>query len=351
MTYEKALKHANYEYSTVEYLGEGAWHRAWKVKNDKYDPVVLRVPKKIAYQKEVVYDETALKAEYGGTEIYYRCVNAVEVGAAPENFKNYVSAELTYTLESFAGNHVDLHQLNKEDAHMLGENIGQLYRKVEQVDHGIEGFGYLAWNEEQGIHGQFLSDFYGFIEEECQEVMDDYHELSVKNPLFKNPQLKEALLHICETRLKEITHPVLTNQDASPENWLLDKGQLRIIDPLPIVYFGEVMAANFLNLYETLFVELAHTERYGKHRFHECQEALQSIADGFIVGYCEEKSQLIALLRGEQLLQVLDSAIRHLRMLEAGMTEEQIIRYGSEEDVEKRLLAFDKKMNELLHLV
>lgn len=79
--------------------------------------------------------------------------------------------------------------------------------------------------------------------------------------------------------------------------------------------------------------------------------ALQSIADGFIVGYCEEKSQLIALLRGEQLLQVLDSAIGHVRMLEAGMTEEQIIRYGSQEDVEKRLFAFDKKMNELLHLV
>jgi hypothetical protein len=31
-------------------------------------------------------------------------------GAAPEMFINYVSEELTYTLESFAGNHVDLHQ-------------------------------------------------------------------------------------------------------------------------------------------------------------------------------------------------------------------------------------------------
>ena len=351
MTYEKALKHAHYEYSKVENLGEGAWHRAWKVTSDRHDPVVLRVPKKIAYQKEVVYDESALKAEYGGTEIYYRCVNAVVAGAAPEMFKNYVSEEMTYTLESFAGTHVDLHQLNKDDAQMLGENIGQLYRKVEQVEHGIEGFGFLAWNEEQGIHGQFSSDFNVFIEEECKEVMDDYRELSAKSQLFENPQLKKALLRICETRLKEITHPVLTNQDASPENWLMNKGQLRIIDPLPIVYFGEVMAANFLNLYETLFVELAHTERYGKHRFHECQEALQSIANGFIVGYCEDKSQLIALLRGEQLLQVLDSAIRHLRMLESIMTEEQIIRFGSKEDVEKRLIVFGKKANELLHLV
>lgn len=351
MTYVKALKHSNYEYSKVENLGEGAWHRAWKVTSDNHDPVVLRVPKKIAYQKEVVYDESALKAEYGGTEIYYRCVNSVVAGAAPEMFKNYVSAELTYTLESFAGKHVNLHQLNKDDAYILGGNIGQLYRKVEQVDHGIEGFGFLAWNEKQGLHGQFLSNFNGFIEDECQEIMDDYHELSAKKPLFEKLQLKDALLRICETRLKEITHPVLTNQDASPENWLMDKGQLRIIDPLPIVYFGEVMAANFLNLYETLFVELAHTDRYGKHRFHECQEALQSIADGFLKGYCEEKSSLIALLRGEQLLQVLDSAIRHVRMLEAGLTEEQIIRYGSEEDVEKRLIVFGNKMNELLHLV
>ena len=125
MTYEKALKHAHYEYSIVENLGEGAWHRAWKVTSDKHDPVVLRIPKKIAYQKEVVYDESALKAEYGGTEIYYRCVNAVVAGAAPEMFINYVSEELTYTLESFAGNHVDLHQLNKDDAHKLGEVIGK----------------------------------------------------------------------------------------------------------------------------------------------------------------------------------------------------------------------------------
>lgn len=351
MTYEKALKHAHYEYSKVENLGEGAWHRAWKVMSNKHDPVVFRIPKKIAYQKEVIYDESALKAEYGGTEIYYRCVNAVVAGAAPEMFENYVSAELTYTLESFAGNHVDLHHLNKEDAHILGVNIGQLYRKVEQVDHGIEGFGFLAWNEKQGTHGQFSSDFNAFIEEECQEVMDDYRELSAKSPLFETPQLKAAFLRICENRLNEITHPVLTNQDASPENWLMDKGQLRIIDPLPIVYFGEVMAANFLNLYETLFVELAHTERYGKHRFHECQEALQSIADGFIEGYCAEKPHLIALLRGEQLLQVLDSAIGHVRMLETGLTEEQIIRFGSQEDVEKRLIVFGKKMNELLHLV
>ncbi|MET0787445.1 MAG: hypothetical protein ABWX61_06220 [Paenisporosarcina sp.] len=351
MTLKQALQHLNYMNSKVEDLGEGAWHRAWKLTSDQHEPSVLRIPKKIAYKKEVPYDESALKAEYGGTEIYYRSVNQVVSGAAPDKFVYHVSEELTYTVESFAGKHVNLHKLNREDAHQLGEDIGQLYRKIEQVEHGVEGIGFFAWNEERGVHGQFLSDYQKFIEDECTEIMDDYHELSKKRPLFNEPELKKAIQRICETRIKVINHPVLTNQDASPENWLIDKGQIRLIDPLPIVYFGEVMAANFMNLYETLFVELAHTERYGKHRFHECQETLQSIADGFIQGYCEQNPDLICILRGEQILQVLDTAVRHLQMLEAGLNQEQIIRFGSKEEVEERLTVFYKKLIDLQQFI
>jgi len=351
MTLKKALEHSKSISSKAEVLGEGAWHQAWKLTSEQHKPFVLRIPKKIAYKKEVSFDESALRAEYGGTEIYYRSVNQVVSGAAPEMFVYHVSKELTYTLESFAGNHVNLHKLNKDDAQQLGEEIGQLYRKVEQVDHGLEGFGYLTWNEEKGLHGLFLSDFEAFIEEECQEVLDDYNELSTKRPLFDNSDLKETIKKISETRLTVITHPVLTNQDASPENWLLDNGQIRLIDPLPILYFGEVMAGNFMNLYETLFVELAHTERYEKHRFHECKETLQSIANGFIQGYCAQNPELICILRGEQLLQVLDSAVNHVRMLEEGLNEEQIIRYGSKEDVEVRLTVFYHKLTELQQFI
>jgi len=347
MTLNKALQHSQSINSKIEVLGEGAWHQAWKLTNDQHKPLVLRIPKKIAYKKEVAFDEAALKAEYGGTEMYYRYVNQVVPGAAPEMFVYHVSKELTYTLESFAGHHVNLHDLNKDNAHQLGEEIGKLYRKVEQVDHGLEGIGYLTWNKESGLHGQFLSDFDKFIAEECQEVVDDYHELSTKRPLFDNSDLKKAIKKVCENRLNVISQPVLTNQDASPENWLLDNGQIRLIDPLPILYFGEVMAGNFMNLYETLFVELAHTERYERHRFHKCKETLQSIANGFIQGYCAQNHELITILRGEQLLQVLDSAVNHLRMLEEGLNQEQIIRYGPKEDVEARLTVFYKKLIEL----
>lgn len=351
MTLKKALQHSQSINSKVEFLGEGSWHQSWKLTSDRHDPFVLRIPKKIAYKKEVTFDESALRAEYGGTEIYYRSVNQVVSGAAPEMFVYHVSKELTYTLESFAGNHANLHQLTKDNAHQLGKEIGQLYRKVEQVDHGLEGFGYLAWNQERGLHGQFLSDFQAFIEEECQEVVDDYNELSTKRPFFDNSDLKLAIEKISETRLTVIRKPVLTNQDASPENWLLDNGQIRLIDPLPILYFGDVMAGNFMNLYETLFVEFAHTERYEKHRFHECQETLQSIANGFIQGYCAQNPELISILRGEQLLQVLDTAVNHVRMLEKGLNEEQIIRYGTKEDVEERLTELYKKLIELQQFI
>jgi len=351
MTYKQALKHAQYSGSEVEYLGEGAWHQAWKLTSTEHEPLVLRIPKKVAYKKEVTYDEASLQAEYGGTDIYYKCANRAKPGAAPATFAYHVSKDITYTIESFAGNHVDLHQLTENKALELGKDIGELYRKIEQVNHGLKGIGFFAWNEEQGVHGQFLSDYHSFIEEECEEIMDDYEELSTINPSFKELELQDTLLRICETRLKEISHPVLTNQDASPENWLLDQGEIRLIDPLPILYFGEVMAGNFMNLYETLFVELARTERYGKHRFHGCQGTLQTIADGFVLGYCAGDSHKTRVLRGEQLLQVLDTAVRHMRMLDGGLNEEQVIRYGSKEDVEKRLDVFARKVKELIQLV
>ena len=351
MTYQQALEHAKLTESVITDLGEGAWHRAWKLTSDQHAPLVLRIPKKFAYKKEITYDENALKAEYGGTEVYYKFVNQISPGAAPSTFFYHVSQDLTYTIESYAGIHVDLHQLSIESAHTLGGEIGRLYRNLEHVDHGLKGLGYLAWTKEHGLHGQFLSDYHTFIKEECNEVMEDYEELAAKRQTFNNPGLKDALLRICETRLNEISRPVLTNQDASPENWLLEKNQVRLIDPLPIVYFGEVMAANFLNLYETLFVELAHTERYGKHRFHECKVTLQRIADGFVHGYCSNDPHLIRVLRGEQVLQVLDTAVCHLRMIESDITEEQVVRYGSTGDVEKRLSVFALKMDELIQLL
>ncbi|EPD49744.1 hypothetical protein HMPREF1210_03191 [Paenisporosarcina sp. HGH0030] len=347
MIQEKAIKHAQYVNSQVSYLGEGAWHQAWQLTSPQHKSMVLRIPKKIAYKKEVAYDANALLAEYGGTEQYYSWVNKVVPGAAPEKFVYHVSEGLTYTIESFAGSHVDLHDLNREDAQKLGSEIGHLYRKMEQVNHGLEGFGFFDWNEESGLHGRFLGDFHEFVTAESKEIIDDYMDLLTKRPIFNKPEIKEAILRICENRLIEIGSPVLTNQDASPENWLVDNGQIRLIDPLPILYIGEVMAANFMNLYETLFVELAHTERYGKHRFHECRETLQSIANGFELGYCGQNADLIRKLRSEQMIQVLNCAVSHNQMFIEGLNEEQIIRYGTKEDVENRLTVFVEKLIEL----
>ena len=351
MNIQEVLKHANLSDYQPEFLGEGAWHQAWKLTNGRTEPLVLRIPKKVAYNKEVPFRKEALQAEYEGTEFYYRQANQALKGSAPETFIYHVSEELTYTIESFAGDHVDLHKLKQKEAHILGKSIGSLYRQIEQTNHNLEGFGFFAWSEEKGLHGQFSGSFHSFIEEECEEVMEDYQQLSTKLPMFNQPEVNAALQRVCKLRMQEITKPCLTNQDASPENWLLDNGRVRLIDPLPILYFGEVMAGNFMNLYETLFVELAHTERYAKHRFHECRDVMQGIADGFLAGYCGDDLHLIRLLRGEQLLQVLNLAIGHLGMAEKGLNEEQIIRYGTKEDVKGRLQTFSVKMEQLSVLV
>lgn len=62
-----ALMHAGLQ--NAEYLGEGAWHHAWKVVKNNTE-LVLRIPKEKAYGKAVPFNEEALKAEYAGTQLY-----------------------------------------------------------------------------------------------------------------------------------------------------------------------------------------------------------------------------------------------------------------------------------------
>ncbi|WP_261384386.1 hypothetical protein [Planococcus sp. CPCC 101016] len=97
---QAALLHAGVKEAV--FLGEGAWHYAWTAWKEGRK-MVLRIPKEVTYGKPVLFNKAALKAEYGGTELYYRSVNQAVARAAPELFEFHVSASITYTLESFGG--------------------------------------------------------------------------------------------------------------------------------------------------------------------------------------------------------------------------------------------------------
>ncbi len=331
---QAAVLHAAVE--SPEFLGEGAWHHAWKVEKDDRE-LVLRIPKDIIYGKPAEFNEEELTAEYAATELYYRSVNQGVKGAAPEFFEFHVSEQLSYTLESFAGKHIDLHELTRAQAVETGKALGEIYRKTEEITHGLDGFGYLHWTEKSGLRGSITGDVRRFLKEESEEHLSDYQELSDARPEFQDDTVNEALKLATELREGGFTQPLLSNQDASPENILINGTQICLIDPFPNIYYPRGMAGNFMNLYETFFIALSETERYKKHQFAKCASNLKAIADGFLDGYSDRDKQVAAEVRGEQLLQLLETAYSHFHLLSGKLPEEARIRYGDKQQIEERL--------------
>src|SRR5690606_7332058 len=114
-----------------------------------------------------------------------------------------------------------------------------------------------------------------------------------------------------ELRKQTFTKPSLVNQDVSPENILMNDNRVVVIDPFPSVYYPRGMAGNFMNLYDTLFVALADTDRYRQHDFSAVAQMLKAIGKGFLAGYSGGDVQVANQVRGEQLLQLLETANVH----------------------------------------
>ncbi|MGI2328943.1 hypothetical protein [Planococcus sp. YIM B11945] len=332
----KALAHARIDKSNTSFLGEGAWHYAWKV-SAKNGDFVLRIPKPVAYGEAVAYDKQESMQEYTGTELYYQNVNRAVQGAAPEFFCFHVSEEVTYTLESFAGNSVNFRALAPEKAFEIGQQVGSIYRKTEEIPHGLEGCGYLSWSEEGGLMGSLKENPLELLVEESQEFLSDCDLLSQAIPEFAGGTIKAALEEAAQIREQAFTEVCLTNQDASPENILLDGGRVRLIDPFPIVYYPRGMAGNFMNLYETLFALLSDTERYKKHQFAAYTDQLHTVAQGFLAGYSGGDKEIQRQVRAEQLLQLHETVFTHHQMLEEELSKARKIRFGNKEDIRRRL--------------
>lgn len=341
---QAAIQHAKVE--TPVFLGEGAWHYAWKVQKDGSD-WVLRIPKEIAYGQPVPYDEAALKAEYGGTRLYYASVNQAVTGAAPKHYSFYVTEKLTYTLESFAGTAINLGEMNKEAAFQIGQDIGEIYRKTEKIPHGLKGYGFLAWSAEEGLRGSVAGDAWQGLKEESEEQLTDYETLCQALPEFQSEAVEKVVQWAAALRQQRFTMPLLTNQDASPENIVMNCTQICLIDPYPIVYYPRGMAGNFMNLYETYFVALSAAERYAKHRFDVHQVKLNAMAEGFLAGYSGGDMEIIREVRGEQVLQLLETAFSHLQLLEGELSREAEIRFGTKKDIAARLPLFLTELKRL----
>lgn len=102
-----------------------------------------------------------------------------------------------------------------------------------------------------------------------------------------------------------------------------------------------------MNLYENYFVSLSATERYRKHRFDVHEAKMKAVAQGFLAGYSDGSAEIVREVRGEQLLQVVESAFSHLQLLEGELRKETEIRFGTKKEIAARLPLFLKELKRL----
>ncbi len=341
---EKIIERHHFK-GDVTFLGEGAWHDAFLIE-DNHKKLVLRLPKKVAYGEKVEFNEREWRTEYEGQKLFYHHANQANSGIAPEYFDYYVDKECTYTLESFAGEKVDLHQLPLLKAYDIGAQYGEFFRKLNNHKHPLKGFGYLRWSQERfTVEGEMQSSVSAFMEEENKEILEeDFPYLSQSSYSFDREKIYDKLENCVATR--SISNVSFTNQDTSPENILLQDNKIRIIDPYPVLYYGHTFAGNFLNNYDTLFIALHNSPRYKKHNFDQVSMKLKAIAQGFMEQYCLQDKETQVLVKREQYVQLFSTTVEHVKMVNDTLPISKVLRYGTKEQIEARIPLFLYELEE-----
>jgi hypothetical protein len=328
----------------VKFLGEGAWHYAYLIEKGE-EQLVIRVPKETAYGRSVEFNEKELLGEYGGQKAFYSHANSVQSGVAPKTFSYHVSRELTYTIESYVGERVDLHKLKEKEAYEFGYQYGHLFNKMNEAKHNLSGFGYLKWNDEkEEVEGSFQADITKFMQEENEEILADLSILFDSKYPCNYHLIEQQLKYCLEDRTISEGNISFTNQDTSPENIMIKNNQIRLIDPFPILYYGHAFAGNLLNNYESLFIALYNSPRYAKHQFDKVHSKLKAIADGFIDSYTHQDQEIKERVRQEQYIQLVNSTVDHLNLAQNALPLEKEMRYGTKQQIEKRIPEFIKQL-------
>ncbi|RST59995.1 hypothetical protein D5F11_009885 [Siminovitchia terrae] len=315
-------------------LGEGAWHEAYLVKLKGNHWLVIRFPKKQAYGKSVSFNWQEMFSEYSGNGLYYQQANAVMPGICPEEYEFYVDPELTYTIESYMGKPIDLSATDTSVGRDYGVQLGDFFRKMDDVKPNLTGFGHLIW-EDGKLKGEYNVERQKFMADEKDEFLLEWAQLRDTNLSFDRLAIQEKLLQCLENR--SFSFVSLTNQDTSPENLIIHNGRVHIIDPLPVLYSGFVFAGNHVNNYQTLFLTYYKSPRYVKHQFHKHKEVLHALAAGFEEGYTERLVERKRALKIEQFLQLFSLCHTNYRVLQKEINKETYMRMGDKQAIESRL--------------
>ncbi|MYL70553.1 hypothetical protein GLW00_06820 [Halobacillus litoralis] len=321
--------------SDIKRLGEGSWHYAYLVERDQ---LVLRIPKKVAYEEAVVFNRDQLTAEYGATEAFYKAASQAQKGMCPEFFHYLINEDLTYTLESYMGETLGMEGQTQKQSEQYGREMGDFFRTLEEIDPPYEGIGYLEVAKNGELKGGLDMDLSACIVEERGEYEEELHNLLSSAYEFDKEKVAAVGKELIPNRSIDQEKRILTNQDTSPENLIFTSNGVKMIDPVPLLYTGTSIAANHVFNYRTFFPTVYDTRRYAKGKYHLYANLLKVHADGFVEGYTHGSEQKRMDLHIEVFLKLVTMAHAHLELLqEETLMKEQIIRFGTKEQIEKRL--------------
>ncbi|PFA62799.1 hypothetical protein CN378_17295 [Bacillus sp. AFS015802] len=330
--------------SGITRLGEGAWHYAYLIEGEE---LVLRIPKKVAYEKEVVFNREELTADYAGTKAFYQHANRTGKGMCPKHYNYHISEEFTYTIESYVGKSIGLAGQTPEQSKRYGREVGEFFLALEKLDSPIPGIGYISTGEHGEIKGQYEGELSAFIREETEEYREEWEALLESSYSFDKEKVRRTGEDLISTRSVDCEKRVLTNQDTSPENMIFTSNGVRMIDPFPIIYSGTSLAANYVFNYQTLFHALHDTKRHGKNQYHLLIPQLKASAEGFVEGYTHGSKQKWNDLNVEVYLKLVTMTYEHDQLLKQEfLSREQMIRYGAKEKIQERMNIFLKELEE-----
>ncbi|MEN1969554.1 hypothetical protein WMZ97_15940 [Lentibacillus sp. N15] len=315
-------------------LGEGAWHKAYLVHLPGNHPLVVRFPKKHAYGNPVPFNQQEMLAEYSGNGLYYRLANAVIPGICPKEYDYHVAPEFTYTIESYMGQPIDLAATDTSAGKEYGVQLGDFFRKMDNMKHNLEGFGPLTWYCGE-LKGEYKGDPQKFMIDEKDEFLSMLEHLQDSTLSFDYTAIQEKMLHCLDSR--SLSSLSLTNQDTSPENLIIRDGRIHIIDSRPVLYSGFVFAGNHVNNYRTLFPTYDAAPRYQRHQFYKHKAVLHAMADGFEEGYTGGLFERKKALRNEQFLQLFSLCYHNYEVLQKEISRETYLRMGNKQAIESRL--------------
>ncbi|WP_226659223.1 hypothetical protein [Pseudalkalibacillus hwajinpoensis] len=328
--------------SEVLLLGEGAWHFAFLLEKEQ---LVLRLPKKIAYEKEIPFHRNELTTEYAATKAFYAHANRAKEGVCPEYFTFSVQEELTYTLESYLGKSSEIGDLSTNESFHYGVEIGDFFLALETMESPYKGIGYLKGDENGKLKGELDMNQKEFMSEETKEYGEVLTRLLASGYEFDKERVEAVGRKLISARSLEGERITFTNQDTSPENLIFSERGFKMIDPYPLLSPGVSLAANHVFNYTYLFPLFYNTIRYQKGHYQQSLLQLKANATGFVKAYSAHSRKKEIDLHIEVYLKLLTMTHDHHQLINAKtLSREQMIRYGTREQIEERFFHFLKNL-------